>query len=193
MSRPKRTIIYDIGQPEGLVSERGLVGPAYNSATRNNTKLWTRHYCLHARRVVSGREVPRCCWPVVSPTEGPDDQVCGITDPDMLSIDHVNDDGKADRLRWKTSKAFNVAILSGERGREGLQILCANHNQKKNVIFAGTTRNSPGRPQCVSDEQIRMTLGLSQVEAARQCGVTRNTISRRRRELLDFPQETMVD
>lgn len=190
--RPRRKVAFDIGQPEGLVSEKGLTGDAFRDARLLNKRIKNAHYCLHARRIVSGREVPRCCWPVASPLEGPDDQVCGITDPDMLGIDHVNDDGREDRKKWKTPLGLNMAILTKERGVSDLQILCANHNQKKNAAFSASHGRS-GRPQVVSDEQIRMTLGLTKAEASRQLGVTVTTIARRRRELLDLPVEDMVD
>jgi hypothetical protein len=67
---------------------------------------------------------------------------CGETDPDMLVVDHINDDGAeqrrglAQRLGYPslTQKASSVQVHADliRRGfPNDVQILCANHNLKK--------------------------------------------------------------
>lgn len=66
-----------------------------------------------------------CCW------EG-----CTITDIDMLTLDHVNDDGYIDRaLRGVRGGGKAAYFRFRKQGfPEGLQTLCANHNTKKEVM-----------------------------------------------------------
>ena len=179
--RPRRKIIFDIGEPEGLITTRGMTGDLARDTRNQNQKLWSQHYCLHARRVVMGQEHVHCQAPG-----------CMVDDPDMIAIDHVDNDGKADRMTFGKTYSFHLAILTGDRGREGLQILCANHNQKKNAQYSGSHGRS-GRPRIVSDEDIRMTLGLTAAVAAQKFGVTAQTIYLRRKELIDLPLGDMVD
>lgn len=58
--------------------------------------------------------------------------VCGISDPEMLQIDHVYNNGFLDRDRFGSSLAMYTYYLNHpEEAKERLQILCANHNWKK--------------------------------------------------------------
>ncbi len=63
---------------------------------------------------------------------------CGISDPDMLQIDHVNGDGHVDRKRNPSGKTrYGSGISGSNRYRDvfenpgRFQVLCANHHQQK--------------------------------------------------------------
>jgi hypothetical protein len=70
----------------------------------------------------------KCCWPD-----------CNITDIDMLSLDHINNDGAGHRKEISTGKRpiqgnafYRKTIKLGYP--EGLQTLCCNHQMKKEII-----------------------------------------------------------
>lgn len=69
----------------------------------------------------------KCCW-----HEG-----CDVSDPDMLVVDHVNDDGVEDRKR-PDGKQFLGSAMYKKIKKAGFpdryQILCANHNLKKELL-----------------------------------------------------------
>ena len=66
----------------------------------------------------------KCSWPG-----------CDVIDPDMLTIDHVEDDGAKERLHTNNIGGF---AIHRKIVREGFppeyQILCANHNMKKEIL-----------------------------------------------------------
>jgi hypothetical protein len=73
----------------------------------------------------SGKGTVQCAW------EG-----CTVCDLDMLSIDHVNNDGAKDRGssdRRRTGSALYLA-LEKEGYPEGFQTLCHNHQWKKEIV-----------------------------------------------------------
>lgn len=192
--RPTPYII-DVPEPPNLIDVRRLTGDEFIEANKHNAQAredWRR---LHALKLISGREVPRCEHPMMVPTAGPDDQVCGITYPFHLSIDHIHNDGQDDRKKYSSQKAFITGILTGKVAYKGrLQVLCHNHNIEKAILRMRAGEDKRGRPQRITDEQIRQTSGLSLVEAGKVLGCTRQTVAhRRRRILLDTPQESMVD
>jgi hypothetical protein len=54
---------------------------------------------------------------------------CGISDVDVLCLDHINNDGKHDRVRWR-----NMHVYAKKRNYpNGLQVLCYNCNMKKEI------------------------------------------------------------
>lgn len=57
---------------------------------------------------------------------------CLVTDPDMLTLDHINDDGRIDRNNNRGDKIYRTLRRSG--ARLDLQTLCANHNLKKDLL-----------------------------------------------------------
>ncbi len=63
----------------------------------------------------------QCCW------EG-----CTVCDPDMLSLDHINNDGAKDRIRGTGNNLY----LSVEREGypDNFQTLCHNHQWKKEIL-----------------------------------------------------------
>jgi hypothetical protein len=67
----------------------------------------------------------KCVWPG-----------CGVADIDVLTIDHINNDGAAER-RELNERGGNKTYerLIREDFPEGYQVLCANHNLKKNIML----------------------------------------------------------
>ena len=71
-----------------------------------------------------------CSWPS-----------CEVTDIDMLHLDHVNNDGKSDRLKRGVLGGYILcAMLRKENYPKGYQTLCANHDRKKASIQARQRR-----------------------------------------------------
>ncbi|MDA4130451.1 MAG: hypothetical protein OK457_06745 [Thaumarchaeota archaeon] len=58
---------------------------------------------------------------------------CNITDVDMLTLDHVNDDGSEERIRGFTGGDVIYKKAEEENYPDRYQILCANHNLKKQI------------------------------------------------------------
>ena len=65
---------------------------------------------------------------------------CQITDPDMLELDHINNDGKHQRKKdvevcgqERNGLAF-YRRLRKEKFPPGYQTLCCNHNRKKEIL-----------------------------------------------------------
>ena len=59
---------------------------------------------------------------------------CGETDKDVLQLDHINDDGKIDRQKFKGLQSYREYLKYPNLTRKKLQILCANCNIKKQRI-----------------------------------------------------------
>lgn len=59
---------------------------------------------------------------------------CGISDPDVLTLDHIDDDGKQDRARKGTSGGYTFFLkLKKASFPPGYQVLCRNCNWKKHL------------------------------------------------------------
>ena len=57
---------------------------------------------------------------------------CGVTDPRVLQIDHIYNDGFLDRLNFpKREEMIEFYLANPELAAERLQILCASDNWKK--------------------------------------------------------------
>jgi hypothetical protein len=69
----------------------------------------------------------QCAWPY-----------CDVVDDDMLSLDHINNDGYADRIRMTGSNSGGGQALYRRVQREGFpdgfQTLCCNHQMKKELL-----------------------------------------------------------
>lgn len=67
-----------------------------------------------------------CCW-----------EKCSVSDLDMLTLDHVNDNGSEHRKEYSKSGrgggTFLYHSLVKQGFPEGFQTLCANHNLKKHI------------------------------------------------------------
>ena len=72
---------------------------------------------------------------------------CEITDPDMLQLDHVNDNGAAERKMYGrrggsggiSSRLF-AKLKSKDFPKDDYQLLCANHNIKKEMMRRRSAR-----------------------------------------------------
>jgi hypothetical protein len=58
---------------------------------------------------------------------------CEVVDPDMLGLDHVNDDGR-DRRNAGELRGNGLYRLAAKVKDDTLQTLCANHNLKKELM-----------------------------------------------------------
>ena len=74
--------------------------------------------------------------------------LCGNTDPQLLCVDHVRDDGQGERANGLSHiKLWNTIIRNGPEGR--YQLLCFNCNLKKSIcktfspILTGETKLCP--------------------------------------------------
>ena len=70
--------------------------------------------------------VLRCSW------DG-----CDITDLDMLTLDHINNDGHVERKGQTTRRGGGVALYGSLRKEgypSGYQTLCCNHQMKKELL-----------------------------------------------------------
>jgi hypothetical protein len=64
----------------------------------------------------------QCSWPD-----------CSVIDPDMLSLDHVNNDGAKDRkTRGTGGRLYSILRTNGLP--DGFQTLCHNHQWKKELM-----------------------------------------------------------
>ena len=71
---------------------------------------------------------------------------CDVTDIDMLHLDHINNDGYADRSkRGGKGGIMLMQTLRMEGYPTGYQTMCANHNQKKSSVFARSNRGAVAR------------------------------------------------
>ena len=58
---------------------------------------------------------------------------CHVTDIDMLTLDHINNDGKKDRRKGLSGTSlYDYLMRNGFP--EGFQTLCANHQMKKELM-----------------------------------------------------------
>lgn len=64
-----------------------------------------------------------CCWPS-----------CKVSDPDMLTLDHVRDDGARHRKGGQPSGKAIYPLLKRQGWPPGFQVLCANHQLKKEIL-----------------------------------------------------------
>lgn len=60
---------------------------------------------------------------------------CTITDVDMLTLDHINNDGAEDRRKGRNLTGVQLYWrLKSEGYPEGFQTLCCNHQSKKELV-----------------------------------------------------------
>ena len=89
-----------------------IIGKAY----RQNRKLEVlTHYGKNGRL--------QCCW-----------QDCEINDPDLLTIDHIQNDGGCQR---RNGQGLGLKLYTDLRKRnypDGFQTLCWNHQMKKEIL-----------------------------------------------------------
>jgi len=96
-----------------------------NHSLNNRAKLnaYTKKSRDKAKRLVfqhySGATIPFC-------------KCCGTTVPEFLTLDHVNNDGAADRKQKRRTGSQLCEVLVKEKFPSGFQILCYNCNCSKN-------------------------------------------------------------
>jgi len=61
-------------------------------------------------------------------------QDCNINDLDMLVVDHVNDNGAEHRRKIGNGGTSTINWIIRNNFPEGFQILCHNHNYKKEAL-----------------------------------------------------------
>jgi hypothetical protein len=60
---------------------------------------------------------------------------CGIQDPDMLTLDHINNDGAEDRVQGRNCTGVRLYwVLKSEGYPLGFATLCCNHQSKKEMM-----------------------------------------------------------
>lgn len=57
--------------------------------------------------------------------------ICQESDPIVLQIDHVNNDGASERKLLKNFDSFAKRLFSGELNKDRYQLLCCNCNWRK--------------------------------------------------------------
>lgn len=86
-------------------------------------KDYNRIYKMEVMEAYKNRTYP-CC------------RICGISDIDMLAIDHIDNNGNKhfgnQNTRLTGTSLYRWLINNGFP--EGFQILCHNHNKKKDII-----------------------------------------------------------
>ena len=71
----------------------------------------------------------QCCWPD-----------CDVTDPDILELDHIENNGEEDRkIRGEGASMYRSLIR--ENFPSGYQTLCCNHNRKKRMMRISEERS----------------------------------------------------
>lgn len=89
------------------------------TCSRRRTRERNRRLKLEVINAYGGK----CAW-----------KGCDVTDPDMLTLDHVKDDGATERKRGLTSSDSIYKSVINQDFPAKYQILCANHNLKKELM-----------------------------------------------------------
>jgi hypothetical protein len=84
-------------------------------------KLCQRYRVRRAKKIVVKAYGGKCVW-----------KGCKIKDLDMLVIDHVDNDGRFDRKKNLSGSKLHLSLIRRKFPPE-YQILCANHNLKKEL------------------------------------------------------------
>jgi hypothetical protein len=110
----KNLIVRGIAIPETYSTER-------KRTARLNTKLEVLTHYSH-------RGILGCCW------EG-----CSVYDLDMLTLDHINDDGAKHILPGASERLTSYGLYRWAKSNgypKEFQTLCANHQLKKQILKA---------------------------------------------------------
>lgn len=82
---------------------------------------------------------------------------CVVCDPDMLSIDHIENDGAKDRKTRGTGNSLYLA-LEKEGYPAGFQTLCHNHQWKKEILRRKELRTQKAEAKFASLKSLESTL-----------------------------------
>jgi hypothetical protein len=102
----------------------GPEGDAFREKSRKYHTQWRRENGLHTRIVLS----------LGSKCVG-----CGIEDPDVLQVDHINGGGSKERKSFSNTYQFEKYVFEHVDSGE-YQLLCANCNWKKRYTHRETYR-----------------------------------------------------
>jgi hypothetical protein len=99
----------------------------YYKANRERIRKQTREHRFELRLKLLthyGKDGKlQCCWPD-----------CGVVDPDILTLDHINNDGAKERRETgKTGGLGRYYHLVKDNFPGGYQTLCWNHQWKKEM------------------------------------------------------------
>lgn len=84
----------------------------------------SRQNCVEVKRkVLEHYGGGKCVWPG-----------CSITDPDMLTLDHIENNGAEDRKAKRRLGVILFRHLIKNDYPEGFQVLCGNHQLKKELM-----------------------------------------------------------
>ena len=92
----------------------------HNPKNKRNIYEKSREVKLEVLTHYSPKKILRCCW-----------ENCMISDLDMLSLDHIENDGAEHRKKVKGSI---YPWIKSHGYPEGFQTLCANHQWKKEIL-----------------------------------------------------------
>ena len=91
---------------------------------RAYAKVWAAELKLQTMSHYGPQGKLQCSWPE-----------CQVVDPDMLCLDHINDDGAKERkVTGLRGGGETYYTLRANGYPEGYQTLCANHNLKKEIM-----------------------------------------------------------
>lgn len=91
---------------------------------------------------------------------------CGIDDIEVLQLDHINNDGAEDILRFNKNliKMFRHYLENLGEAKTRLQVLCANHNWKKRYAITKTkNKNLPKVRSGICDDGCGGRLAFYQI------------------------------
>jgi hypothetical protein len=83
----------------------------------------------------------KCSWPK-----------CSVIDPDMLTLDHKENDGAIQRRKKRRLGVVLYQILKNKKWPAGYQVLCCNHQMKKELMRRRGI-NPPRRVDCARTSQ----------------------------------------
>jgi hypothetical protein len=110
------------GLSEEKMQERAVNSALWTVLNPSKIEEFNKQRKIRVLSHYSGKETPQCTW-----------EDCTVCDLDMLSIDHIANDGQADRSTRGTGNSLYRA-LEKEGFPEGFQTLCHNHQWKKEIL-----------------------------------------------------------
>lgn len=120
-----------LAHPEKIRADNKAWKHAHPETAKASKRRWHRRFADKTKLDVLAHYGPggklQCSWPD-----------CPVLDVDMLSIDHINNDGAEDRRkrggRGKQGGYMMYRHLQIEGYPEGFQTLCHNHQWKKELM-----------------------------------------------------------
>ena len=114
------------GQPQ--ISQRSEYQKIWRSENPRDRREYFEGYRKAVKTTVLSHYgkagIPACCW-----------TGCNVIDLDMLSLDHVENNGNSERERTGILGGYPLYLkLKKEGFPEGFQTLCFNHQMKKAIL-----------------------------------------------------------